>query len=250
MISHPPPQAAGAFLRQQHQVAEFVAQIGPFVLVPRIARRSGRSRWRISSIRSAKSSNCRISGWTRRVRRLSSSTSCSTCGGGGETPRGSAGVASGGVDLRISTREILAILFQQVLQRPQVVRHPGQDLLLGQPLGQRDLDRAVERQLALVDLLQRVHGLAHGQVAAQHGAAEPLAGDFDLLGQRDFFLARQQRNLGHLAEIHADRIVRQLGQILCRDGIGGAAAMVSEGSTGGGSGSADGAKAANESGSS
>ena len=34
----------------------------------------------------------------------------------------------------------------------QVVRHPGDDLLLGQPLGQRDLDRAVERQRAAVHL--------------------------------------------------------------------------------------------------
>ncbi len=36
----------------------------------------------------------------------------------------------------------------QVLQQRQVVRHAGLDLLLGQPLGQRHLDRAIERQLA------------------------------------------------------------------------------------------------------
>ena len=104
-----------------------------------------------------------------------------------------------------------------MLQRPQIVGHAGLDLFLGQPLGQRDLDRPIERQFALKHLFQGVHGLAHGKVAGQHAAAELSAVVFDPRGQGDFFLARQQRDLGHLAEVHPNRIVRQLGKIFGRN---------------------------------
>jgi hypothetical protein len=82
----------------------------------------------------------------------------------------------------------------------------------------RDLDRAIERQFALEYFLQRIYGLAHGKVAGEYAAAKLAARAFDPRGQGNFFLARQQRDLGHLAEIHADRIVRQLGKICGRDG--------------------------------
>ena len=109
--------------------------------------------------------------------------------------------------------EILLVLLHQVGERVQVVRHPGDDLLLGEPLGQRDLDRAVEGQRALVDLDQRADRRPHRHVAADHRAAEPLPRDLDLLGQRDLFRAGQQRNLGHLAQIHADRIAAELRRL-------------------------------------
>ena len=44
----------------------------------------------------------------------------------------------------------------------------------------------------------------------QQVAAESLAGDLDLLGQADFFVPRQQRNLRHLRQVHADRIARSV----------------------------------------
>jgi len=43
-------------------------------------------------------------------------------------------------------------------ERVQVVRHARLDLLLSQPLGQRDFDCAVERQFAFEDLLQCLDG--------------------------------------------------------------------------------------------
>ncbi len=54
-------------------------------------------------------------------------------------------------------------------------------------LGERDLDRAIERQLACCTSLRIRTVRGQREVAAQHRAAETLAGDFDLLGQRDFF---------------------------------------------------------------
>ena len=76
-----------------------------------------------------------------------------------------------------------------MFERLQVVRHPLEDLVLFEVLGQRHLDGAVEGQVAGVDALERLDDLLQGAVALQHLAAEALAGDFDLLGQGDF-LAR------------------------------------------------------------
>ena len=55
-------------------------------------------------------------------------------------------------------------------------------------------------------------GCPHGKIAAQQRPAKPLATDFDLLGQRNFFFAREQRDARHLREIHPDRIVAEFGQ--------------------------------------
>ena len=113
-----------------------------------------------------------------------------------------------------------------MFERPQIVRHAGQNLLFGQPLGERDLDRAVERQRAAMDLGQRANRGVQGEMATEHGAAKPLARDFDLFGQRDFLLPRQQRNLGHLRQIHPHRIVAHLGQLALRQFEGGAAVVI------------------------
>jgi hypothetical protein len=58
-----------------------------------------------------------------------------------------------------------------------------------------------------VHALERVDHLTQGVIAFEDFAAEALAGDFDLLGQGDFFVALQQGNLTHLGEVHADGIV-------------------------------------------
>ncbi len=102
-----------------------------------------------------------------------------------------------------------------MLERLQVVGHPRLDLLFGQSFGERDLDRAIERQLPLVDAAERFHRGLHRIGAAKDRAAEPLAGDFDLLGKRDFFGPRQQRDLGHLGQVHADRIIAGVRRRRC-----------------------------------
>ena len=106
--------------------------------------------------------------------------------------------------------EILLVLVHQTRERAEVVRHAGDDLLLGEPLGQRDLDRAVEGQRALVNLNQRADGHPHRHGATNDRAAEPFPRDLDLLGQGNLFRPRQQGNLRHLAQIHANRIAAEL----------------------------------------
>jgi hypothetical protein len=99
-------------------------------------------------------------------------------------------------------------------QRRQVLRHPRRHLRLREPLGERHLDRPVERQLAALHALQDRHRVLQREERPQDVPPEPLAGQLDLLGQRDFLVPRQQRNPAHLRQVHADRVVRQLRQIL------------------------------------
>ena len=62
------------------------------------------------------------------------------------------------VSLAVMTAAFYAILLvlgvgvQQPVQGRQVVRHAAHDLLFGEPLGERDLDRAVEGERSLVNL--------------------------------------------------------------------------------------------------
>ncbi len=75
------------------------------------------------------------------------------------------------------------------------------------------LDRPIERHGAVVDLLEQLDGIAGTVVALEHLTAERHARDLDLASQGDFVLAGQQRNLPHLGQIHADRIVDPAGRL-------------------------------------
>ena len=97
-------------------------------------------------------------------------------------------------------------------ERGEVVRHPRLDLFLREPLGERHLDCAVEGELPFVDALEGVDGRLHRPRTAEDRAPEPLSGDLDPLCQRDLFRPRQERNLGHLGQIHPDRIVAGVGR--------------------------------------
>ncbi len=77
-----------------------------------------------------------------------------------------------------------------------------------------------------MDLGQRANRGVQGEMAAQHGAAKPLPRDLDLFGQRDLLLPRQQRNLGHLREVHPHRVVAELGQLALRQLEGGNAVVL------------------------
>ena len=63
---------------------------------------------------------------------------------------------------------------------------------------------------------QRLDGRPQREFAAQQCAAESFAADFNLFGQRDLLLARQQRDAGHLREVHPDRVAVQLAQFFQR----------------------------------
>ena len=95
--------------------------------------------------------------------------------------------------------------------------HALEDLVFFQVLGERDLHRAVEGEVAQVDAFERVDDLAQGAVAFEHLAAEALAGDFDLLGQRDFLLALEERNRPHLGQVHAHRVVDAAGVLFLNE---------------------------------
>ena len=60
----------------------------------------------------------------------------------------------------------------------------------------------------VIDPPQHLDGVLNDVVAFQQLAAEPGPRDLDLLGQGDFLLPREQRDLAHLRQIHAHRVVR------------------------------------------
>jgi len=83
--------------------------------------------------------------------------------------------------------------------------------LVGLVFGGADLHRAVERPGRRRPPVEGSRPRSEAVIAFEHAAAEDLTGDFDLLRQRDFLLGGEQRNLAHLRQVHAYRIVDALG---------------------------------------
>ena len=84
--------------------------------------------------------------------------------------------------------------------------------LSGLILGGADLHRPVERQIAAHPPAGEFRPRSAGSSRFRAPwTAEDLPGDLDLLGERDFLLAGEQRDLAHLGEVHAHRIVDPLG---------------------------------------
>src|SRR5262249_11764568 len=80
--------------------------------------------------------------------------------------------------------EVALVLLHQMFERPQVVRHPLEDLVFLEVLGEGNLDGAIEGKLAGVDALEGFDDLAKYPVAFEDLATEALASDVNLLGQR------------------------------------------------------------------
>jgi hypothetical protein len=57
-----------------------------------------------------------------------------------------------------------------------------------------------------VDFDECIVAVVEGEFGGEQGAAEAAARDFDLFGEKDFFVAGQERYFAHLAEVHADRV--------------------------------------------
>ena len=70
------------------------------------------------------------------------------------------------------------------------------------------MDRSIEGQLALVHPSQDLNRFLDDEVAFQQLISKSAASDFDLLGQRDFLLTREQWDFTHLRQVHANGIVR------------------------------------------
>jgi len=103
---------------------------------------------------------------------------------------------------------VVLVPTQQYRQRPQVVRQATEDLFFLQVVGNRNLNRTIERQLATMHFAERFEGFHQHVVVFQQLRPEPAACFFDPLGQFDFLTAGQQRDLAHLRQIHSHRVVR------------------------------------------
>jgi hypothetical protein len=96
---------------------------------------------------------------------------------------------------------------KQVLDRGQVGRDSLECPLLFGGVRDRDFDRPVEPQLAVLNLFQKIDRALQHEVVCQQRAAEVGPRAFDALGRGDFPLAVEHRDLAHLHQVHADRVV-------------------------------------------
>jgi hypothetical protein len=116
--------------------------------------------------------------------------------------------------------EKFLVLLDEDVQRLQVVGQTAEDLVLLQPVGHRDLHRAVKGQLAAMHPREHAEGLLADILALQQLGPEPGAGGFDLPREMDLLRPGEERDLAHLREVHADGIVRPVLDLLGENFLG------------------------------
>ncbi len=112
---------------------------------------------------------------------------------------------------------VVTVAVEQRLQGFQVVWQTTNDLFFFQTIGHADLNGSVERQLAAVNLLQRLVGFDQYVVVLEQLRAEAAASFFDTFGQLDFLTTCQQRDLAHLRQVHSNRVVRPSFRLIERN---------------------------------
>ena len=225
----PPAERPRAFERREHQIAEFLAHVGTVVAGHVASLHQPQAPLEIvhAARHATEQFHQRLHPPRPQAQLFDEHQRLATA-----AAKPYPGVA-GRLGRRLATdqqAEVGLVLLDQVFERLQVVGHPRLDLLLRQSFGERDLDRAIKRQLPLVDATERLDGGLQRIRAAQDGAAEPLACDLDPLGQRDLLGPGEQRDLSHLRQVHPNRIVagvrrcrrdRLVTARLCRPWLGG-----------------------------
>ena len=99
------------------------------------------------------------------------------------------------------------VLQHQMVQRPQVRRKHLQQSRFLPDVDHRNLDRAIQSQSAVADVLQQTDGSLQNVVAGQHAIAKVAAATLDAAGHGHLFLAVEQGNLAHLHQVHPHRVV-------------------------------------------
>ena len=102
---------------------------------------------------------------------------------------------------------VFRVALEQAFERGEIQRQAAENLLLLEPIGYRDLYRAIERQFAAMNAIEHLDGATDHVVASQQLAAEGGAGELDLAGKADFLLAGKQRDFAHLRQVHPHGVV-------------------------------------------
>ena len=87
------------------------------------------------------------------------------------------------------------------------MRQSTENLIFLESVGYRDLHSAIKWKLTHMHAREHLESLLADVFALEQFGAECGTRRFDLTGQIDFLGASQQRNLSHLRQIHADRII-------------------------------------------
>ena len=85
---------------------------------------------------------------------------------------------------------------------------------VGTGIGRFEVDDVAQEHLALVELVAPDDDGLEGERALAQARDHRLAAGLDALGDGDLALAREEFHRAHLAQIHADGIVRALGRLL------------------------------------
>ena len=94
------------------------------------------------------------------------------------------------------------------------MRQTTEDLILLEAVGHRHLHGAVERQLSTVHAGEYLVGLLADIFALEQFGAKLRPGGLDLTGEENLLGAGEQRNLAHLRQVHPNRIVRPVFNLL------------------------------------
>jgi hypothetical protein len=87
------------------------------------------------------------------------------------------------------------------------MRQAAKDLILFQFVGNRNLHSAIERQFTSVNAFEDLVSELHYIIALEELCPESASRNFNSFGKADFFIPRQQGNLAHLRQVHANRII-------------------------------------------
>ena len=101
----------------------------------------------------------------------------------------------------------MPVASKQSLQSSEIVRQSTDDLLFLKPVSHGHLNRTIKWQLAAVDFLESLVGFDQDEVVFQQLGAESSTRLFNAFGQLDLLSPCQQRDLTHLGQVHANRIV-------------------------------------------
>ena len=102
---------------------------------------------------------------------------------------------------------------QKLGDRLEVDNHSLANHALGGQWSRSRLDRPIERHRTGKYLLQQIHCAARTVVALEHLSTKYHPRNLDLSRERNLVPAGQQRDLAHLGQVHADRIVDPSGEL-------------------------------------
>src|SRR5690606_32485387 len=132
--------------------------------------------------------------------------------------------SSSGRRQAVELLEVFDVGAQASRERGEVLLEIDEELVALALLREVDVERFLDEELFLEDELEKLDDFLLAEPGRVDELSQAVAGRLDLLGELDLLLALEEGDLGHLAEVHPDRIVeladRSRVVVLVRSGPG------------------------------